>query len=46
MAEILLYMSVSLDGFITGPDDGMDHPLGVDGHRLHDWLAAGDEIQS
>jgi hypothetical protein len=42
MAETMLYMSVSLDGLITGPDDGMDHPLGVDGRRLHDWLAAGD----
>ena len=42
MAEIVLYMSVSLDGLITGPDDRMDHPLGVDGHRLHDWVAAGD----
>jgi dihydrofolate reductase len=42
MAKIVLYMSMSLDGFIAGPEDNMEHPLGVDGHRLHDWLRAGD----
>ncbi|WP_345482579.1 dihydrofolate reductase family protein, partial [Actinopolymorpha pittospori] len=31
----------SVDGFITGLDDGMDHGLGVTGERLHDWLRAG-----
>jgi dihydrofolate reductase len=41
MAKVVLYMSVSLDGFITGPDDGIDHGLGVNGERLHDWLRAG-----
>jgi hypothetical protein len=41
MANIVLYMSMSLDGFIAGPDDGMEHPLGRDGHRLHDWLSDG-----
>jgi dihydrofolate reductase len=41
MSRVVLYMSMSLDGFITGPDDGMDHGLGVNGERLHDWLRAG-----
>ena len=41
MSKVVLYMSMSVDGFITGPDDGMDHGLGVDGERLHDWLGAG-----
>lgn len=36
-----LYMSMSLDGFITGPDDGPEHGLGVDGERLHAWLRDG-----
>jgi dihydrofolate reductase len=40
-SRIVLYMSMSLDGFITGPDDGADHGLGVGGERLHDWLGAG-----
>lgn len=34
-------MSMSLDGFITGPDDGPEHGLGVDGERLHAWLFDG-----
>lgn len=44
MPKTVLYMSMSLDGFITGPDDGMDHPLGRDGQRLHSWLAEGDGV--
>jgi dihydrofolate reductase len=41
MAKIVLDMSMSLDGFIAGPDDGIEHPMGVNGHRLHDWLNDG-----
>jgi dihydrofolate reductase len=41
MSKVVLDMSMSVDGFITGPDDGMDHGLGVNGERLHDWLGAG-----
>ena len=35
-------MSMSLDGFITGPGDDAEHGLGVDGERLHDWLGEWD----
>jgi dihydrofolate reductase len=42
MSSSVLYMSMSLDGFIAGPDDDADHGLGVDGERLHDWLGAWD----
>lgn len=42
MSRSVLYMSMSLDGFITGPDDGPDQGLGTGGERLHAWLAAGD----
>jgi dihydrofolate reductase len=38
MSKSVLYMSMSLDGFITGPGDDADRGLGVDGERLHDWL--------
>jgi dihydrofolate reductase len=31
-------MSMSLDGFITGPDDGPGNGLGTGGTRLHAWL--------
>ena len=43
MSATVLDMSMSLDGFITGPSDGRDNGLGVDGHRLHDWLADGTD---
>jgi dihydrofolate reductase len=38
MAKSVLYMSMSLDGFITGPDDDQGNGLGNGGHRLHEWL--------
>ena len=41
MAKIVLDMSMSLDGFIAGPNDSTEHPLGVGGHRLHEWLNDG-----
>jgi dihydrofolate reductase len=42
MSKSVLYMSMSLDGFIAGPDDVAGQGLGVDGERLHDWLRDGD----
>lgn len=38
MALIRLDMTMSLDGYVTGPDDGPDAPMGVDGFRLFNWL--------
>jgi hypothetical protein len=38
MAKSVLSMSMSLDGFITGPDDGPGNGLGNGGDRLHEWL--------
>lgn len=29
--------SISLDGFGAGPDQSLDHPLGVGGQELHGW---------
>jgi dihydrofolate reductase len=37
-APIRLYMSMSLDGFITGSDDGPGCALGREGGRLFNWL--------
>src|SRR5215204_1302512 len=31
-------MSMSLDGFIAGPNAGLDNGLGDGGHRLHEWI--------
>jgi dihydrofolate reductase len=43
MGKIVLYMSMSLDGFIAGPGDTQDNPFGDGGQRLHEWLATGGE---
>jgi dihydrofolate reductase len=31
-------VSMSLDGFVAGPRQGPDHPLGVRGELLHEWM--------
>jgi dihydrofolate reductase len=41
MGKVVLYMSMSVDGFIAGPDDSEEHGLGVGGEVLHGWLADG-----
>ena len=38
MSTIRLDMTMSLDGYVTGPDDGPDAPMGVGGFRLFNWL--------
>jgi dihydrofolate reductase len=40
----VLYMSMSLDGFIAGPNEGPDNGLGDGGLRLHDWLMTRGDI--
>jgi dihydrofolate reductase len=42
MSDVVLDMSMSVDGYITGPDDGPERGLGVGGERLHAWLHPGD----
>lgn len=42
MGKIVLYMWISLDGFIAGPEDGPDRGLGIGGERLHDTLILDD----
>jgi len=37
-------MSTSLDGFITGPNEGPDNGLGHGGHRLHEWAMTGGDV--
>jgi dihydrofolate reductase len=37
VSATVLYMSMSVDGFIAGPNEGPDNGLGDGGHRLHQW---------
>jgi dihydrofolate reductase len=41
MSATVLSMSMSLDGFIAGPNEGPGNGLGDGGERLHDWIFAG-----
>src|SRR2546423_9405314 len=38
MAKTVSEMSISLDGFITGPDDKAEQGLGRGGEVLHEWI--------
>jgi dihydrofolate reductase len=38
----VLYMSMSLDGFIAGPNAGPGNGLGDGGERLHEWVIKGE----
>jgi dihydrofolate reductase len=38
MGKVISDISVSLDGFIAGPNDGAENPLGDGGERLHEWV--------
>jgi dihydrofolate reductase len=40
MARLRYSTSMSLDGFVAGPDQSREHPLGVGGERLHEWMRA------
>jgi len=47
MSSTVLYMSMSLDGFVTGPNVRPDNGLGDGGERLHHWILpdGGDDIE-
>ena len=38
MAKLRLAVSMSLDGFIAGPNQSEEHPLGEGGMQLHEWV--------
>jgi len=38
MAKIRLDMTMSLDGYVAGPKDDHDDPMGLGGFRLFNWL--------
>ena len=39
-AEVTCQISISLDGFVAGPNQSVDHPIGEGGMRLHEWAFA------
>ena len=43
IGNVIVGLSISLDGFIAGANDGQDNPLGDGGQRLFAWFGAGPE---
>ena len=44
MSKVVIDMSMSLDGFVAGPEDGQAHPLGRHGgEHVFDWYFSGNE---
>ena len=43
MSASVLYMSMSLDGYIAGPNDEPGNPGGDGFDRLHEWFVTPDE---
>ena len=37
MGKLKFDIAMSLDGYVAGPEIGLDEPLGRNGERLHDW---------
>jgi dihydrofolate reductase len=42
MGKVCTELSVSLDGFVAGPNDGPELPLGEGGEALFRWYSSGD----
>jgi dihydrofolate reductase len=38
-------MSISVDGFVAGPNQSRDNPIGVGGLKLHQWHLVPDNRQ-
>jgi dihydrofolate reductase len=38
MGKLRFHISVSVDGFVAGPDQSVEDPLGVGGEDLHEWV--------
>ncbi|MGH7722288.1 MAG: dihydrofolate reductase family protein [Candidatus Dormibacteria bacterium] len=43
MGRTVSHLSISLDGFVAGLDQGPEHPYGVGGRQLHEWARHADE---
>ncbi|MBA2634667.1 MAG: dihydrofolate reductase family protein [Chloroflexi bacterium] len=40
MSKVRAHISISLDGYVAGPNQTEENPLGEGGEALHDWLVA------
>src|SRR5687767_12229336 len=38
MSRVTCQITMSLDGYVAGPEQTREDPLGIDGESLHDWM--------
>src|SRR5215207_10641154 len=38
MSKLRCHISISLDGYVAGPNQSEENPLGEGGEQLHDWV--------
>jgi dihydrofolate reductase len=46
MAKVIADITMSIDGFVTGPDPDLAHGLGHGGEPLHEWVFGDDEVDA
>ena len=44
MPLVTCHVSISLDGFVAGPDQSREDPVGIGGERLHEWFIRDDVL--
>src|SRR4051795_13761823 len=45
MSRVTFHMSISVDGFVAGPDQSEQNPLGIRGIELHQWHLGEDKMK-
>src|SRR5690349_23696347 len=40
MSKVTSHIAISLDGYVAGPDQSLEAPIGVGGSRVHEWMFA------
>ncbi|MBC7762441.1 MAG: dihydrofolate reductase, partial [Candidatus Saccharibacteria bacterium] len=38
MSRVTIDITISLDGFVAGPNQSVENPIGENGDRLHRWM--------
>ena len=46
MTKVVADITMSLDGFVTGPGADLEHGLGIGGEPLHNWVFQPDDVDT
>jgi dihydrofolate reductase len=46
MSKLRFKISISLDGFVAGPNQSVQNPLGIGGERLHEWPVVEESMRN